>query len=88
VLIGHCGIPEEVRAVSVNITVVQPTAAGDLRLFPRGRSSRSFPPSTNRAGQTRRTTWSRDSAATATSAFVATGSGKVHLIVDVNGYFK
>jgi hypothetical protein len=89
VLIGHCGIPEEVRAVSVNVTVVQPTVAGDLRLFPAGPFLPVVSTINYRAGQTR-----------ANNMVAGLGgdgdlgvrcdqaSGKVHLIVDVNGYFK
>lgn len=89
VLTGHCGIPEEVRAVSVNVTVVQPTVAGDLRLFPAGPFLPVVSTINYRAGQTR-----------ANNMVAGLGgdgdlgvrcdqaSGKVHLIVDVNGYFK
>src|SRR5439155_15824473 len=35
-LAGRCGIPVSARAVSVTLAVTQPTAAGDLRLYPGG----------------------------------------------------
>jgi hypothetical protein len=31
---GKCGVPVGANAVSINVTVVTPSAAGDLRLFP------------------------------------------------------
>ncbi len=31
---GRCGVPGDARAVAVNVTVVDPAAAGDLRFFP------------------------------------------------------
>jgi Subtilase family len=88
-LTGQCGIPLTAKAVSINVTVTQPSAAGDLRLFAGG----SPPPPAStinyRVGQTR--------ANNATPALGASGglsvkcdqaSGTVHLIIDVNGYFQ
>jgi uncharacterized delta-60 repeat protein len=84
-----CGIPTSARAVSTNVTVVNPTAAGHLTAYP---ATSTLPPTSTinfRAGRTR-----------ATNAVVplstdGTGSIKVHneapgtvdLVVDVNGYF-
>ncbi len=82
-----CGIPATARAVSINITVASPTAAGDLRLFPGGTSQPLVSTINYRAGQTR-----------ANNAIVALGAladlaikcdqstGTVHVIIDVNGY--
>jgi len=86
---GQCGIPSTAVAVSFNFTITQPTAAGDLRVFPAGGglplvSTLNWSPSQTRAN----------------NAVVALGasadltvhpdqaSGTVHLIVDVNGYFQ
>ncbi|MGH9368723.1 MAG: virginiamycin B lyase family protein [Thermoanaerobaculia bacterium] len=89
VLVGRCGIPESVSAVALNVTVTQPTAAGDLRLFPAGAFLPLVSTINYRAGQTR-----------ANNAVVGLGgsgdlgvrcdqaSGSVHMIVDVNGYFR
>ena len=33
---GHCGIPADAKAVSINMTVTAPTALGHVRLFPAG----------------------------------------------------
>lgn len=35
-LVGCCDIPFTARALSVNVTVTQPTAPGNLRLYPAG----------------------------------------------------
>ena len=90
VLKDKCGIPAEAKAVSVNVTVVTPTADGFLTLFPGGAS---VPPPTSTinyaAGQVR-----ANSAiiplGTAGDILVACGqgSGTVHMIIDVNGYYR
>jgi hypothetical protein len=88
-LAGNCGIPVDATSVSVNVTVTQPTASGDLRVF----AGSTTPPTTSvinfRAGQTR-----------ANNAIIRLGpggsitvhddqaTGAVHFILDVNGYFQ
>jgi hypothetical protein len=85
---GACGVPSTARAVSLNVTVTQPTTPGNLVVFPSGTA-----PTTSTlnyvAGQTR-----------GNNAIVALGSGtsvnvranqaggSVHFILDVNGYFQ
>jgi hypothetical protein len=88
-LAGQCGVSVSARAVSVNVTVTQPAAPGDLRIYPAGAT---LPPTTVisfRSGQTR--------ANNAVVALSATGeisvlfesaSGGVHFVLDVNGYFE
>jgi CSLREA domain-containing protein len=88
VLVGTCGIPASARAVSVNVTVAAPTAAGDLRLFTGGSPLPLASTVNYRAAQTR-----------ANNAVVALGdsgdidvrcdqaTGTVQFILDVNGYF-
>lgn len=86
---GQCGVPVTAKAVSVNVTVTQATAAGDLRLYPGGTSAPFTSVINYGAGQTR--------ANNAIAALGAAGdlavqsdqtSGTVHLIVDVTGYFQ
>jgi uncharacterized repeat protein (TIGR01451 family) len=85
---GLCGIPSSSRALSLNVTVTEGSAAGDLRLAPAG-----LTPETSSinygAGQTR--------AALAVVALSESGevsvrcgqaTGIVHLILDVTGYFE
>ncbi|HEY6324079.1 MAG TPA: hypothetical protein VJA16_21260 [Thermoanaerobaculia bacterium] len=84
---SSCGIPATARALSVNVTVAGPTAAGYLSLY----AGATPPPSTStinfKAGDVR-----------ANNAIVSTGEGDlaVHLgsigtvnfVLDVNGYFE
>ncbi|HTO86249.1 MAG TPA: S8 family serine peptidase [Thermoanaerobaculia bacterium] len=88
--IGNCTIPGTAKAVSVNITVTQPSTGGDLRLFPGGTPSPPLVSTINYGlGQTR-----------ANNAIVVLGPsgdlsvkcdqafGTVEFILDVNGYFQ
>jgi CSLREA domain-containing protein len=89
VLVGTCGIPASAKAVSINVTVTGPTAAGDLRLFAGGAALPLVSTINYRAMQTR-----------ANNAVVTLGasgdidvlsdqaSGSVQFILDVNGYFQ
>lgn len=88
-LASQCGVPSTARALSVNVTVITPTAAGDLRLFPGGSASPLVSTINYRAGQTR--------ANNAIAGLGAAGdltvqcdqaAGTVHLVLDVNGYFQ
>ena len=88
-LTGHCGVPSSARALSVNVTVTGPTAAGDLRLFAGGTPLPVASTINYRSGQTR-----------ANNAVVALGSsgavtvrcdqpsGTAQLVLDVNGYYQ
>ena len=86
---GICGIPATARAVSLNVTVTQPSQTGALRIYP----GMGAPPGAStmnyRTGQTR--------ANNAVSGLGASGdlsvrcdqaAGTTHLILDVNGYFE
>jgi Metallo-peptidase family M12 len=86
---GRCGIPTTAKAVSVNLTVVQGTAGGDLRLYPAGSGMASSSAINYSAGQTR--------ANNATAALGTSGGlvvrcdqsqGNVQAIIDVNGYYQ
>ena len=88
-LTGVCGIPASAKAVSLNATVIQPSAAGDLRFFPAGATLPFVSTVNYRPGQTR----ANNSLATlgasgAISVRCDQPSGTVHLILDVNGYFE
>ncbi len=87
---GLCGLPETAAALSVNVTVVQPTGEGHVALAPGGKplptvSTVNFSPDQTRA----------NNAILAISAdgvlqmgASVAGSGTVHVIVDVNGWFE
>lgn len=86
---GTCGVPSTAWAVSLNLTVTQPTAQGYVRVFAGGTPTPLTSSVNYAAGVTR-----------ANNAVVALGtagdltavanqaSGSVHLILDVNGYFE
>jgi hypothetical protein len=86
---GQCGIPADAQAIAANMTVVSPTAAGDLRLGPSGFAA---PTSTINfgTGQVR----ANDAVLSLTGdplgslAVQADLAGAVHLVVDVVGYFR
>jgi hypothetical protein len=86
---GQCGIPSTARAISANLTVTGPTADGDLRIYTSGTPAPLASALNYRAGQTRgnnaEVTLGADGGFT---VFTEQGSGTVHLIVDVNGYFQ
>jgi uncharacterized repeat protein (TIGR01451 family) len=86
---GTCNIPSTAKAISVNIAVTGPTAAGNLRLHPGGTP---VPPTSSinySTGQTR----SNNAVVPLNdmgelAVFVGGASGTVHFILDVNGYFQ
>jgi glucose/arabinose dehydrogenase len=85
---GRCGIPASARAVSANLTVVEPSGPGYLSIFPGEGATTTSSVINFRAGQIR-----------ANNALVmlgpggdivvrcGMGSGGVNFILDVNGYF-
>jgi hypothetical protein len=86
---GRCGVPSSAVAVSVNVTVTQPGAAGNIEYFP----GNAFPFGTSTlnfaAGQTRanNAVLMLATDGSGTVRFVNTAAGSSHLILDVNGYF-
>jgi len=86
-----CAVPATARAVSLNVTVTQATAAGDLRLY----AADTGVPLTSVAnyvpGQTRANnatvTLSGD-AELDVYAGLSSAEGSVHVILDVNGYWQ
>jgi len=88
-LFGTCGIPPNASAVSVNVTVTQPQAQGNLRLYPGGEPVPLASTLNYSAGQTRGNNAIVPlSAAGGLGARAAQPAGTTtHLIVDVNGYF-
>jgi hypothetical protein len=87
-LAGNCGIPQGAEALSVNVTVTQSTAAGDLAVFAAGVSA-GLPLIEYRAGQTRaNNAVVHLSESGALSVSCGQPAGTVHVIVDVTGYFQ
>ncbi len=89
VVAGQCGIPSGAVAVAFNFTVTQPTALGDLRIVPAGVGLPLVSVMNWRPGQTRANNAIIPlGPAGDIVAHVDQGSGAVHFIIDVNGYFQ
>ena len=91
-LTGPCGIPNDAVALSLNVTVADPSAQGNLSFTPGGAaftqtSTINFTRGSNRANNAILQLAPNGSGILAVRAFVSDG-GPVHLILDVNGYFK
>jgi hypothetical protein len=82
-----CGIPPTALAVSLNVAVTGPTAAGNLRLYPAGTAFPTVSSLNYSAGQTRGNNAIVSLGGGAIAAYCSP-SGSTHVIVDVNGYFE
>jgi hypothetical protein len=84
-----CNVPAGTVAISANVTVVIPAAAGDLLVYPNGLSS---PPTAStisfRAGRTRANNAIVYLASDGSFLVKNNAAGALDLILDVNGYFK
>jgi VCBS repeat protein len=87
-LAGRCGIPADARAVSANVTVVQPFMDGNLRLFPGAGPSPPTSIINYRGGQVRANNLLLRLGAGEISIQNDQGSGTTNVLLDVNGYFK
>lgn len=86
-VVGLCGIPPDAVAVVVNATVINPTAAGDLKVYPSGLLSPqtnvvSFPAQKTRASIAIVPLGLKEEIDAVISA------GTAHLALDVTGYFR
>jgi uncharacterized repeat protein (TIGR01451 family) len=88
-VVGYCDIPSTAKALSVNVTATQPTAAGDIWLYAAGETDPAVPTVYYETGQTRANNAVVSlSPAGELAAFVGQRAGTtVHLVLDVNGYF-
>lgn len=89
-LFGRCGIPGSAKAVAVNLTVTQSTnGPGFLTLYPAGAALPLASSINYKAGQTRANSAVMPLGATGgLNAYCQQGSGTVHFILDVYGYFE
>jgi hypothetical protein len=85
---GACGIPSSATAVSVNLTVVNPTAQGELIAYPVDELRPTASAISYRAGVVRANNAILKLGGGALAFFANQPSGTVHLIIDVNGYFQ
>jgi hypothetical protein len=88
---GGCGVPLTARAVSANVTVVNPSGAGYLTFYPSGptpnESTINFSAGQTRANNAVFTLNPADASVLVKPAVVGP-NGHVDLVVDVNGYFQ
>ncbi|MFL6289369.1 MAG: hypothetical protein ACJ759_00545 [Thermoanaerobaculia bacterium] len=85
---GACGVPATAKALSVNITAVDPVAAGDMILF---RSNQTPPLASSisfKAGVNRANNGMISLSPSGEISVQANTPGAVHLVLDVNGYFQ
>lgn len=86
---GVCSVPASARSVAANLTVVTPSADGDLRVFPAGSGVPLASAINFRAGQVRANNAILAlGAAGAVSVQTDMPSGAVHLVLDVVGWFE
>jgi hypothetical protein len=87
---GVCGVPATAKAVSLNVTVVEGTTAGILRVFAAG----DGPPLAQvvlwKAFQTRANNAIAALSSNGTGRLTVqnASAGQVHVILDINGYFQ
>jgi len=82
-------VPPTAKAVAVNLTVTQPQALGDLRLYPGGGSLPNTSTMNYRSGQTRANNSIVNLGLQSDLAVrCVQGNGTVHFILDVTGYFE
>ncbi len=88
-LAGACGIPATAKAVSLNLTVTQPTAPGNLLVYPYGAPLPNASTLDYVAGRTRANNAIALLGSLGQVAVRCTqASGTAHVILDVNGYFE
>jgi prepilin-type processing-associated H-X9-DG protein len=85
---GYCGIPAGATAVSLNVTVTDSTATGNVALYPASITAPATSTINYVVGITR-----ANNAVTLLhngqlEAICRPGPGTTHLIIDVNGYFQ
>jgi hypothetical protein len=91
-LAGACGIPLSARAVSINVTVTQPTGAGLVSLVPGACTPPTLGTLNFAVNQTRANNavlaLAADGSGTLSANAAIAGNGTVHLLIDVDGYFQ
>ncbi|HVT19116.1 MAG TPA: HYR domain-containing protein [Thermoanaerobaculia bacterium] len=87
---GQCGVPADAKAVAGNVTAVNATAAGDLRVFAAGIAAPGTSNLNFAAGQVRANNLIVSVAGNPAGslAVLLDSSGTSDFILDVNGYFK
>ena len=88
---GACGVPANARALAANVTVVSPSAAGYVTLYPGNYPQAPTPMISFSASDTRSNHMVLPLATTGDGSLAAlasiAGSGTVQLVIDATGYF-
>ncbi len=87
---GACGIPATAAAIAVNVTVVNPSRDGHIQIYPAGTTPPSASVLNFRAGRARANNAivRLGSGGGITALGAMSGTGSVHLVIDVAGYFE
>ena len=85
---GSCNVPPSAIAISANVTVVNPAAAGDLVAYPNGLAAPATSTISFRAGKTRANNTLLYLASDGSFVVTNKAAGTLDLVVDVNGYFQ
>jgi serine protease len=85
---GACGVPSGANAVSLNVTVTEASAAGNLRVYAAGTPAPVVSTLNYLAGVNRANNAVAPLNAAGQIAVFCAPVGATHVIVDVNGYFN
>jgi hypothetical protein len=86
---GICGVPATAKAVTVNVTVVNPTAEGHLTLYPAGSSLPGASTINFRSGIVRANNAILTLGVSGqVSVFNGMASGSTDFVLDVSGWFE
>ncbi|MFI5121019.1 MAG: hypothetical protein ACHQM4_11430 [Thermoanaerobaculia bacterium] len=88
VIRGQCGVPATAKSVAGNFTISGPTAAGSLRVVPGGTGATGTSTVNFSAGQTRANNVASALGTNGDLLVDGLGSGSVHAIFDVVGWFE
>jgi len=88
-VVGQCGIPLSAKALALNVTVIQASLPGDLRIYPGGTAIPLASAINYRGGETRANNASaRLGIGGRLGVHCDQSSGTVNVVIDVNGYFQ
>ncbi len=90
---GTCGVPADAKAVSLNVTAVNATGNGNLRLYPGDgsvptTSTLNFQAGVSRANNAIMSLATNGGGTLGAAAFLGAVDQTVDVLVDVNGYYK
>jgi hypothetical protein len=96
---GRCGVPNGAQAVTLNVTIVSPNVAGDLRMYPSNVAQPTVSTLNYNPGEPALANGAIVPLAPVAAAgdkdlaivlgmAAGTGLGNIHALVDVTGYFQ